>query len=248
MPMTPGGFGMNSVFAFNSNPYNSFMNTGFNTGPQYPSLMYDLMSNNNSPSYNNNYYNSTQNSYFYSAQQSQSDFVNLLNPMNLMAGLFDVLTPKTSQVSRTSRKPNNTNYNTKTNLPQFKDINYDKEKGNLLAQKVVSGIPSYRGTPLCAKYTKLAIQNAGLGEYIQGHAYACADILRGNPNFKEIKVSGNQLSKLPAGCIIVYDKGAADYSKDYGHIEITLGDGRAASDFINNNIKVSDNIHVFAPV
>lgn len=255
MPVNPCGFGMNSVFGFNSNPYFSNFNPmaslfDFNTGPQYPSLTSDLNSNNSSSSSRNNNNSWMSSSFTYTPQQSSFEFKSELRPTNFMSELFSVLTPKAGKTSTTSKtqKSYTASFNTKTNLPQFKDVEYDKEKGNLLAQKVVSGIPANRNSALCAKYTKLAIQNAGLGQYISGHAYECADILRNNSNFKEIKVSGNQLSKLPAGCIIVYDRGAANYSSQYGHIEISLGDGRAASDYINSNIKPSDNVHVFVPV
>lgn len=258
MPVNPCGFGMNSVFGFNSNPYFSNFNPiaslfNFNTGPQYPSLTSDLNSNNSSSSYRNNKNNNNSwmsSSFSYTPQQSSFEFTSVSSSTDFMADLFSVLTPKASKTSNTAKtqKSSTVNYNTKTNLPQFNDVEYDKEKGNLLAQKVVSGIPANRDTALCAKYTKLAIQNAGLGQYISGHAYECADILRNNSNFKEINVSGNQLSKLPAGCIIVYEKGAANYSSQYGHIEVSLGDGRAASDFINSNIRPSDNVHVFVPV
>ena len=55
------------------------------------------------------------------------------------------------------------------------------------------------------------------------------------------------MSKLPAGCIIVYDRYDGGYGKD-GHVEITLGDGRACSDVITEKIEPSDNTYVFIPV
>lgn len=172
--------------------------------------------------------------------------------MNFMSDLVNTLkTPasKTSAplVNKTRKSSVSTgNFNTKTNLPQLKEVNYNETKGQALATAVANNATGSQG--LCAKYVKNAIQNAGLGQYQSGHAYQCANVLRNNPNFKEVKVSGRELSQLPAGCIIVYDQGDAGYSPVYGHIEITLGDGRAASDFITNNIRPSDNAHVFIPV
>ena len=34
--------------------------------------------------------------------------------------------------------------------------------------------------------------------------------------------------------ILVYDKGACGYSKEYGHVEVSIGGGQAASDGIQN--------------
>lgn len=130
----------------------------------------------------------------------------------------------------------------------IKGIEYNKKNGEKLAQRVLDGLPANKTKPLCAKYVKEAIRDVGLGPYINGDGYYCQYILRANPNFKEINVKGKELSSLPAGCVIVYDKGDAGYSPEYGHVEITLGDGRACSYIITNHIKPSDNAHVFIPV
>ena len=108
-------------------------------------------------------------------------------------------------------------------------------------------MPEYRNYPLCAKYVKEAIRDVGLGPYINGNGEYCKYILRTNPNFKETKVKGEDFKNLPAGCIIVYDKYDAGYGKD-GHVEITLGDGRACSDVITEKIEPSKHAYVFIPV
>ena len=72
----------------------------------------------------------------------------------------------------------------------------------------------------------------------KGHAYQCTAILDRNPNFKRIDTTGLNLDRdLPAGCVLVYPKGVARYSKQYGHIEITDGKGHAYSDGKTNNIR-----------
>ncbi len=126
---------------------------------------------------------------------------------------------------------------------------YNKNKGEILAANVLEGLPTNRDpyNPLCARYVKNAIVKSGLGPYINGNGEYCKYILRANPNFKEVNVPGKELSKLPAGCIIVYDKFDGGYGKD-GHVEITLGDGRACSDIINNEISESDRAYTFIPV
>ena len=97
------------------------------------------------------------------------------------------------------------------------------------------------------KYVKEAIRDVGLGPYINGNGEYCKYILRTNPNFKETKVKGEDFKNLPAGCIIVYDKYDAGYGKD-GHVEITLGDGKACSDVITEKIEPSKHAYVFIPV
>ncbi|MCI1273636.1 MAG: hypothetical protein LKG27_04280 [Clostridiaceae bacterium] len=142
---------------------------------------------------------------------------------------------------------NYNSFNTKSNLPQLKNINYNASKGESLAQNVASSVEK-GSTGWCAKYVKNAIAKAGLGNKTDGNAYQCAAKLANNPNFKEVNVTGNDLKNLPAGCVIVYNRGAAGYSSKYGHIEISLGNGTAASDFLNKNIKASNDVRVFVPV
>ncbi len=126
-------------------------------------------------------------------------------------------------------------------------IEYNKKNGEMLAKRIIEGLPEHRNYPLCARYVKQAIRDVGLGPYINGNGEYCKYILRANPNFKETKIAGKNLSKLPAGCIIVYDRFDAGYGKD-GHVEITLGDGRACSDIITEEIEPSDNAYVFIPI
>lgn len=151
------------------------------------------------------------------------------------------------KISKPKNIDNSSRISTKSNLPQLEDVNYDAEKGKELVSDALNHAHR-KSTHQCAQYVKESIERVGLGDYESGHAYACADILSNNPNFKEINVSGSDLKKLPAGCVIVYDKGDAGYSADYGHIEFTTGKGNAVSDFVSNRIKPSDNARVFVPV
>lgn len=126
----------------------------------------------------------------------------------------------------------------------LEDAGYDKTKGDKLANTAAKNTVGF--THQCATYVKNAIQNSGLGAYEYGDAYECANILERNKNFKEISTNGLDLSTLPAGCVLVYDKGVAGYSSKYGHTEITLGNGQAASDGVTNNIR--QGARVFVPV
>lgn len=122
---------------------------------------------------------------------------------------------------------------------------YDAGRGNFLVKTALSNTDG-KFTGYCAKYVKNAIVDAGLGSYTYGHAYQLADALRKNPNFKEISPSAVDVNKLPAGCVLVYDQGASGYSSEYGHTEITVGDGRAVSDGITRNLRKPST--VFIPV
>ncbi len=147
-----------------------------------------------------------------------------------------------TQNTNTSAKRNKT-----SNLHNPKELEtsgYDARAGEKLALIAKKNATGFNGQ--CATSVKHAIQNAGLGAYETGDAYECADILKRNKNFKEISTAGLDLSSLPAGCILVYDRGVAGYSSRYGHTEITLGNGQAVSDGITNNIR--QGARVFVPV
>ena len=135
----------------------------------------------------------------------------------------------------------------KNKLPELNQVGYNQKKGMELAQDALSHANS-KSTGFCARSVKESIARTGLGDYESGHAYQCADILSRNPNFKEVKVAAKDVDKLPAGCVIVYPQGDSGYSDQYGHVEISLGNGKAASDFVNRNVKDSANARVFVPV
>ena len=139
----------------------------------------------------------------------------------------------------------NFNWNT-TPTASLSDVNYDANAAKKLAQNATSHAGA-RSQKRCAEFVSDAIEASGIS-ITRGHAYQMENNLRNNPNFKEVKVSQNELASLPAGCILVYPRGSAGYSSQYGHIEITLGDGKAASDFVNTNPKYSSDMKVFVPV
>ena len=122
----------------------------------------------------------------------------------------------------------------KTDSDNIKLDDYNAAKGKRLANIALNRSVGWTG--YCARYVKNSIQAANLGSYEYGHAYQMSSILRHNKNFKEISAESVDVSQLPAGCVLVYDKGTQGYSKNYGHTEITTGDGRAVSDGITKNL------------
>ena len=122
---------------------------------------------------------------------------------------------------------------------------YNASAGQKLAYIALNNSAGWKH--LCATYVKNAIQDANMGEYKYGDAYKMSSILRDNKNFKEISADSIDVKDLPAGCVLVYDKGAQGYSKNYGHTEITTGDGRAVSDGITQHLHKKPSA-VFIPV
>lgn len=106
--------------------------------------------------------------------------------------------------------------------------------------------PANKFTSNCALYVKATIRDAGLGAYKSGHGYQMTGILRKNSHFKEISPNSVNVKDLPAGCVIVFDRGMYKYSDDYGHVEITTGDGRGVSDGVTTNLRKPSAI--FIPV
>ena len=116
----------------------------------------------------------------------------------------------------------------------WEKLGYNAEKGLALAKDALSHAVGFVG--YCARYVKKAIYRTGLGTYQQGDACDMISIMRKNKNFKEISPNSVNVKNLPAGCVIVYARGAQGYSSKYGHTEITTGDGRAVSDGITKNL------------
>ena len=184
---------------------------------------------------------------------TNSDFTPTLNYYNFSAGnnVFTLFNNKFANQNKQTTTNTNNNSTTKTidtntnkASTSLEQVGYDANKGEKLAYTASKNAVGF--TKHCATYVKNAIQSSGLGAYEYGDAYECANILERNKNFKEISTNGLDLSTLPAGCVLVYDKGVAGYSSKYGHTEITLGNGQAVSDGVTNNIR--QGARVFVPV
>ena len=172
------------------------------------------------------------------------------SPSNLFGFLsatnpYTKTTSNLTNISNASRHRSSLSFNTNTTLPTLKSVGYNANKAQKLANAASKeSIGRFDGQ--CAKHVKTAIQNAGLGAYQSGHAYQMDTILSKNSNFKQISAEGIDLKKLPAGCVLVYEKGVSRYSSEYGHVEITLGDGTAVSGGRTRNLRAGAKI--FVPV
>ncbi len=107
------------------------------------------------------------------------------------------------------------------------------------AEKNANGPGGY-----CFKWVAQALRRHGVSTS-GASAYMAADQLAKNPKFKEVQVQPADLKKLPAGAVVVWNKGQGH---EHGHISIALGDGREASDKIRNQItNYGTSARVFLP-
>ncbi len=155
---------------------------------------------------------------------------------------FDKLvnsTPSFSYNGDVSVRRRNNNYSSNVinanNNSNWRSLGYNAAAGSRLANYAMNHRVGFTG--YCARYVKNAIEATGLGRYENGHAYQMASILRRNKNFKEISPNSVNVNNFPAGCILVYGRGVSGYSSQWGHVEITTGDGRAVSDGVTDNLR-----------
>ena len=107
--------------------------------------------------------------------------------------------------------------------------NVPNQKGKVLAAAAARVARRRNTFGRCYAGVADAVDHA-IGRFLWGaSAYMAADQLAKHPEFKEIKASGPALKTLPPGAIIVWRKTAASPN---GHISVSLGDGREASDHI----------------
>ena len=179
------------------------------------------------------------------------DMFSMLNTFNTTtqlteraANTFSTLTTKHRAAKSARKEVKNVQINTSTNLETLKDVGYNAEKGEKLAKTAAKNVEGFNNK--CAQNVREDLEAAGLANGERGNGHEYGGILSRNPNFKEIDTKGINLASLPGGAVLVYDRGVAGYSSDYGHVEITLGNGQAVSDGVTNNIRPG--ARVFVPV
>lgn len=126
--------------------------------------------------------------------------------------------------------------NSKTDLDKL-NSGYDSSTGTRLAgiakQHADGGIGN------CLQYVREDLESLGLSKGGSGSlgSAACesADKLIKNRNFSQISVAKDDLSKLPAGCMVIFNNGNnSGLSGTYGHILVTDGKGNGISDHTEN--------------
>lgn len=229
----------NFIPQFNTNIWSGFSNM---FSPQWSFMSFPPLFNNFGVNFNNftmpsfNWSNSWNNFNF--TMPVNNVWNNYTMPINWNNG-FDTFTKTTS-----SNLNSNLSISTETKCTDLISMGYNAQKGQRLAKTALNRATGFGGN--CAKYVKKAIQSSGLGEYKAGHAYQMTSILSKNSHFKQISPNSVNVNDLPAGCILVFNKGAQGYSKTYGHVEITTGTGKAVSDGITKDLQKPSAI--FIPV
>ena len=114
-------------------------------------------------------------------------------------------------------------------------LGYNAEKGRRLAEIALRDSVGWAGW--CSEAVSDAIINARIDKHI-GRADACdmIPVLQRSKKFKQISPVGIDVNTLPAGCILQFNAWSSGY-KEFGHIEITTGTGRAVSDGITQNLQ-----------
>lgn len=127
-----------------------------------------------------------------------------------------------------------------TNASDIKGTEFGK-KFAAQAEKTARRI----NTPgLCLKGVNDTMEAMGMPVQREASAYMALDNFQNNKRFQEIKVSKDQLKSLPAGAVVIWDKGPG---LPHGHISVSLGDGREASSTVRNQLNLKTNFHVFVP-
>jgi hypothetical protein len=123
---------------------------------------------------------------------------------------------------------------------------YSKKLGAELASVAESVADKRDSTGYCYRGVKEALTKVGINAPDGGSAYQAADQLSRKSEFKEFTVNREQLGNLPKGAIVVWD---ATPDHPHGHISIALGNGKEASDHIQNQMKNRNaDYRVFLPV
>lgn len=103
---------------------------------------------------------------------------------------------------------------------------FNRALGQRIAEYARSRISG--GTGYCYHYVARALE-AYMGHFLSGlRAYMAADQLASSGRFKEISLPSEKLPQLPAGAVVVWDKGTSAS----GHISIADGKGYEISDHV----------------
>ncbi len=98
----------------------------------------------------------------------------------------------------------------------------------------------------CYRGVKQALRPLGVNLH-GGSAWQAADQLARNPRFREVQVRREELNRLPPGAVVVWNRNP-QAGKPHGHISISLGNGREASDKLRRQItNYPSSFRVFIP-
>jgi hypothetical protein len=130
-------------------------------------------------------------------------------------------------------------------LPSLQEIRGALSRTGERLAAVAQRVAGRMGTSgWCAKGVRMAMQEAGIPYQSVGSAYQAANLLASNPRFREVRMTPEQIRNLPPGAVIV---SAPSPGHQHGHIAVSLGGGREASDHITS-VRIRPEQRVFIPV
>jgi len=131
------------------------------------------------------------------------------------------------------------------NATNMDSVGSSSPTGTKLAQAAAAvSSPNSRGGGCYGAVAKAVVKATGL-QLSGKSAYMAADQLASSDKFVEIKVSKEQLPSLPAGAVVVWDRGKGHV---HGHISVASGNGTEFSDKDRKQItSYGTNFRVFVP-
>lgn len=110
-----------------------------------------------------------------------------------------------------------------------------------------------KSTGWCAKCVNDALEKAGLvikNSTRRASAYMLERVFDSNKSFKRVNVKREDLTKLPAGCVVVWQNGSGfgNAFAKHGHIFVTQGNGKATSDYVQDMKDYKSDFAVYVPV
>ncbi len=159
---------------------------------------------------------------------------------NTASSVKQSVTKSVTQVARTAKREVGRIYRSIT------EAGYDAQLGAKIAEDARRNACRY-SKHQCAHYVGNVFDRLGIRWTRENSAADLPRQIIKNPNFREVPIDTVDLSNLPKGCVVVYPRRSAGYSPKHGHVEISIGGGMAASDFINKKIKYAPDARVFVP-
>ncbi len=182
-------------------------------------------------------------------KQSDSVYMDIIKEMQNYNNTLSELISGTvkQQVENTSTIQGIQSLTSSANTVQASLDGYNAQAGQKIAQ---SALTVDGTTGWCLKGVNDSLQRIYGKRLSYNSAYQAIPELQSGQGmgayFREVSVSRDELSSLPAGAIVVWEPNAGN---EHGHISIALGDGRESSDHITSQMTGRDaNFHVFIPI
>lgn len=150
------------------------------------------------------------------------------------------VTPLTAQTKKTVISQMSNNDKEFEDVLKEKGVQYNAEVGHEVTTYALNKARN-KSDGDCALFVNDAFECTG-NNIGRGHAHEKNDKIEelASDKFTKIELdTPDDLRKLPAGSVVVYEKGACGYSNVHGHVFIATGNGRGVSDFLEQNPRLT---------